>query len=599
MSVILGVSAYHGDASAALVVDGSLVAAVEEERFARIKHWAGFPRHSIRTCLAIAGVEPRDIDHFAIARDPRAHRWRKLRFILSRRPDWGLLRDRARNAARVGDLARAIGDALDLDPERVGRRLHAVEHHPSHLASSFFVSPFEEAAVSAIDGFGDFVSTSFAVGRDRKLDVLDRVFFPHSIGLLYLALTQFLGFPRYGDEFKVMGLAPYGEPDFVSELRSLVRLEPAGRFALDLSFFRHWSDGVSMTWDDGEPRLGPLFSPRLEELLGRSRRVDEPLEARHEALAASLQVVFEEALFHVLNALQEKTRLPRLCLAGGCAMNSVANGKIREKTRFQDVYIQPAAGDNGTALGAASYLAHHILEEPRRFVMEHSYWGPAFSDAQIEQVVKERTGDLERAGCASRRSPSEDELCSWTADAVARGQVVGWFQGRMEWGARALGNRSILADPRRADMRDIINTKIKFREKFRPFAPSIAEGALSEFFTGAVPDPFMIQVYPVRPEKRGVIPAVTHVDGTGRLQTVSESANPRYFRLIRAFSDLTGVPVLLNTSFNENEPIVHRPEEALDCFLRTRMDALVMGDWVLSKKPECFREESGIIPTLR
>ena len=577
--LILGINAYHGDVAAALVRDGQLVAAVEEERFRRVKHWAGFPDQAIRACLSIAGATPSDIDVFAVSRDPRAHLWRKALFALRHRPNARLVADRARNAATVQRLHDRIASSLELPADRVRRRLHHVEHHPSHLASSFFASPFDEAAVSAIDGFGDFVSTSWAVGRGATLDVQQRVFFPHSLGLLYLAVTQFLGFPKYGDEFKVMGLAPYGEPRFVRELRQLVDVDEDGRARLDLSYFSHWSDGVAMTWGDGEPTLGPVFTSKLEQLLGPQRRRDEPVDARHEAIAASLQAVYEEAAFAMLRALHARTRLDRLALAGGCAMNSVANGKIRANTPFREVYIQPASGDNGTALGAALF-AWHRLGGRRDFVMTHGYWGPQFDDAAIDQAIAARHVN----GCvARRRLATEQELCDWTADRITEGKVVGWFQGRMEWGARALGNRSIIADPRRSDMREIINVRIKFREKFRPFAPSVAVEAVGDYFEDAVPDPFMVQVYPVRRDKRAVIPAVTHVDGSGRLQTVSRDANPRYWQLIDAFRARTGVPVLLNTSFNENEPIVHQPAEALDCFLRTDMDVLVMGNHVLEK----------------
>ena len=574
---ILGINAYHGDAAVVLLHDDQLLAAVEEERFRRVKHWAGFPHAAIRTCLAQAGMTPRDVDHFAISRNPRANLWRKALFALYNRPGLGLVRDRAKNTRRVTEVAGTMAEAIGLDRELVRERMHWVEHHPAHLASAFFVSPFEEAAVCAIDGFGDFVSTSMAVGRGAALDVIERVYFPHSLGLVYLAITQYLGFPKYGDEYKVMGLAPYGEPAYAGALRRLIRLKRDGGFELELSYFRHHSDGVSMSWDDGEPTIGPVYTAKLEQLLGPSRRPDEKLESRHEAIAASLQVVFEEVTLHVLNALYERTRLPRLCLAGGCAMNSVMNGKIRERTPFRDLYIQPAAADNGTALGAAFYVWHQVLRQPRRFVMEHGYWGPEFTDEEIADELKRRSEELARQRCTARKFEEEEELCLWTAERIADGKVVGWFQGRMEWGARALGNRSILADPRRPDMREIINTRIKFREKFRPFAPSILEEALDEYFMGAVPDPFMIQVYPVRPEKRALIPAVTHVDGSGRLQTVSRRSNPLYWQLLKAFEKRTGVPVLLNTSFNENEPIVHKPSEALDCFLRTKMDVIVLG----------------------
>ncbi|HUF47570.1 MAG TPA: carbamoyltransferase C-terminal domain-containing protein, partial [Vicinamibacterales bacterium] len=395
--------------------------------------------------------------------------------------------------------------------------------------------------------------------------------------------TQYLGFLKFGDEFKVMGLAPYGAPDFVAQLSPLVRLTPGGAFELDLSYFQHWSGGAAMTWQDGEPELGRVYSPKLESVLGPARRPDEPVTARHEALAASLQAVFEQAAFHVLTGVHAATGLGRLCLAGGCAMNSVANGKIRARTPFEEVYIQPAAGDNGTALGAAYWVWNQVLGGRRGCVVTHGYWGPAFDDQAIEVALAGRQADLAAGACTVRRSPAFDDLADWTAARIAEGLVVGWFQGRMEWGARALGNRSILADPRRADMRDIINTRIKFREKFRPFAPSVLEEAHRAYFEDSVPDPFMLQVYPVRPGQRAVIPAVTHVDGSGRLQTVNRVDNERYWKLIRAFERRTGVPILLNTSFNENEPIVHRPEEALDCFLRTRMDVLVLGNHVVTK----------------
>ncbi len=582
--LILGINAYHGDVAAALLRDGELVAAVEEERFRRIKHYAGFPREAIQSCLAMAGAEAGDVDAFAVSRDPHAHLWRKGLFALRHRPSLSLIRDRAANVMSVRRLAGACASGMGLDESHVAARMHYVEHHAAHLASTFFASPFEDAAVCAIDGFGDFVSTSTGFGRGPCLTIRNRVFYPHSLGLVYLALTQFLGFPKYGDEFKVMGLAPYGEPSFVDPIRQLLHVGDDGDFSLDLSYFTHWSGGMTMTWEDGEPEIGRVFTPKLETLLGPARRPQDPLDARHEAIAASLQRVYEEAAFTILRALHARVRSPRLCLAGGCAMNSVANGKVRSETPFTDLYIQPAAGDNGTALGAALSVWHK-LGGSRRFEMRHGYWGPQFDDATIAAAIDARNHEVEARRCVRSRMSSEQHLYEWTASRIADGNVVGWFQGRMEWGARALGNRSILADPRRRDMRDIINVRIKLREKFRPFAPSVAVEALDDFFVDAVHDPFMIQVYPVRPDKRDVIPAVTHVDGSGRLQTVSRETNPRYWSLIQAFGRKTGVPVLLNTSFNENEPIVLTPDEALDCFLRTDMDVLVMGSHVLEKGP--------------
>jgi carbamoyltransferase len=582
--IIVGINAYHGDASACVLHDGQLIAAVEEERFRRVKHWAGFPSLALRACLTLADVSPTEVDAFAISRNPRAHLWRKVLFATRHRPGFTLIRDRLQNATRVRDVASLLSEEFELSRECMVQKIHAVEHHPAHLASAFFVSPFDEAAVCAIDGFGDFVSTSWGMGQGNQLHLLRNIYFPHSLGLFYLAITQYLGFPRYGDEYKVMGLAPYGEPDYVEALRRLIHLKSEGDFELDLTYFNHWSGGGRMTWDGGEPDIAPVFTDKLTELLGPARKPDEPVTARHEAIAASLQAVFEAAALHVLRKVYQQTRLPRLCLAGGCAMNSVLNGKIREQTPFREVYIQPAAGDNGTALGAAFTVWHQRFGGARSFVMSHGYWGPAFNDMDIHAVLTARTAELQQRRCLITTMDENQALCQWAAARIAAGKIVGWFQGGMEWGARALGHRSILADPRRPDMRDIINTKIKFREKFRPFAPSILEEAITEYFVTDHPDPFMMHVYPVRTEKRAVIPAVTHVDGSGRLQTVSAAADPLYWQLLAAFRDQTGVPVLLNTSFNENEPIVHRPEEALDCFLRTQMDALVMGHYVVEKQ---------------
>ena len=579
---ILGLNAYHGDVAAALIRDGQLIAAIEEERFRRIKHVAGFPHHAIAACLEMGGIAASDVDVFAVSRDPRAHLWRKALFLLKNRPK-GTVASRARNLASLRALPAAIAKSLNLDAAVVRQRTRFVEHHPAHLASAAFVSPFEEAAVCAIDGFGDFVSTSWGRVAGTRLSVEGRVFFPHSLGLLYLAITQYLGFPNYGDEFKVMGLAPYGEPGFVREIESLVQLKDDGRFELDLSYFRHWSEGVQMTWQDGEPTLGAVFTPKLESLLGPARRRQDPLEAKHEAIAASLQVAFERAALHVLRHVQKSTGSTRLCFAGGCAMNSVANGKIREQTGFRELFIQPAAGDNGTALGAALYACHQMNGSHRGFVMEHGYWGPSFDDRAIGAALDAQHAATAEHGCSRRAWDDEAALDRWTAEQIAAGRVVGWYQGRMEWGSRALGNRSIIADPRRADMREIINTRIKFRERFRPFAPSVLEEALDDYFVGGVPDPFMLQVYPVRPDKRALVPAITHVDGSGRLQTVSPRSNPRYYRLIKSFEGLTGVPMLLNTSFNENEPIVLTPQQALDCFLRTQMDVIVMGRHALER----------------
>jgi carbamoyltransferase len=583
---ILGLSVYHADASAAAVVDGAFVAGVEEERLRRIKHWAGFPSEAIRFALGEVGARhPGELDAVAVARQPRAYLWRKALLALGNPRSLRRAADRARNLSQIAGLEERLERELGGAP----RRFEAVEHHHAHLASAFYCSPFEEAMCLSVDGFGDFVSTMLAAGRGNRIDVLDRVCFPHSLGILYTAITQFLGFLGFGDEYKVMGLAAYGQPRFLPELRQLVPARADGTFVLDLRYFLHLSHGVAMTWESGAPEQGILYSDRVVELLGPPRQREEPLTDRHRDLAASLQALYEERFFALVRSLQKRTGLDRLALAGGCGFNSLANGRLFANTDVREVFIQAAAGDAGTALGAALWVEHALDDRPRRFVMEHAYWGPQFGDGEIRQAIAAavpgsegrdgRYGEIEIA-----TAPGEQELVDATAAAIAAGEVVGWYQGRSEWGPRALGNRSILADPRRGDMKDLLNRKIKRRESFRPFAPSVLAERVGDWFTIDYPDPFMMKVYPIRPEQRERVPAVTHVDGTGRLQTVSERNNPRYWRLIRAFERQTGVPMVLNTSFNENEPIVNTPEEALDCFLRTRMDRLVMGGLFLRRR---------------
>ncbi len=576
---ILGINAYHGNASAALVSDGRLIAAVEEERFNRVKYAAGFPAQAIRYCLTEAGLTLAEVDHIAIPRDPWARLGTKLLYAM-RMPRFA--RERVKVLAKFTGIAAELSRALEMDPQRIRARFHRVEHHQAHLASTFFVSPFEQAAVLSADGLGDFASTMWATGEGHRLRVHGAIAFPHSLGMYYTALTQYLGFWKFGDEYKVMGLAAYGEPAYLEEFRRIVRGAGALGFRLGLEYFSHHRNGADMTWREADktPSLGRLFSDYLEQQLGPTRAADAPLEQRHRNAAATLQARLEEVLFEMLGALYKRTGQKALCLAGGVAFNCVANGKLFDRTPFEQVYVQPAAGDAGLAVGAAYHVYHQILGQPRAFVMDHAYWGPEFSAEHIRQAL-ERSRVAE-SGFQAAALP-EEELIKVAAKEIAEGKILGWFQGRMEWGPRALGNRSILADPRRAEMKDILNQRIKRREAFRPFAPSILEEATAEYFQRSDPSPFMTLAYPVRPEKRAAIPAPSHVDGTGRLQTVSRATNPRFWRLLREFDNLTGVPVLLNTSFNDNEPIVCRPEEAIECFLRTKMDALVLGNTLVHK----------------
>jgi carbamoyltransferase len=593
--IILGINAYHGDAAAAIIRDGELVAAVEEERFNRCKHCAGFPVEAVKYCLATAGVSIAEVEHIGISRDPSAHLHKKILFAATRaakavggrsssrssgaeksgRGIFGAVAERLANAAKVRDLKEDLARVLDVPKSKLRAQFHNVEHHRAHLASSFFISPFERAALLSIDGFGDFISTMWGAGQGNSIEVLGQVEYPHSTGILYTATTQFLGFPYYGDEGKVMGLAPYGEPRFMEEFRELIRTEEGGRFRLNLDYFRHHAEGVEMTWDDGSPVIGRIFSDEYAKLFGPAREPGTALTARERDIAASLQRRLEEVCFHILNHLHERTGLTDLGLSGGVAYNSVMNGKILLNTPFRRVFVQPAAGDSGTAVGVCYQIYNGILNRPRGFVMEGAYTGPEFSDAEI-------LAELERSG-VRYESYSAREVTRRAAADIADGAVMGWFQGRMEFGPRALGNRSIVVDPRRADMKDILNDRIKKREPFRPFAPSILEERIGDYFEQTHPAPTMLMVYQIKPERRAEIPAVTHVDGSGRLQTVTRETNERYYQLISDFHELTGVPIVLNTSFNENEPIVCTPRHAIDCFMKTRMDVLYLGNYAVRR----------------
>ena len=659
---ILGINAYHGDAAAAIISDGKLIAAVEEERFNRVKHCAGFPAESVRYCLRAAGIGIEEVEHVGISRDPSAHLHKKILFAAARLAkssrqwavgsgqkgisDFGFrisdllydersmfsvhesadtpavlpsgngnggngndhafffreVKDRLNNAAKIRDLRDDLATALGVPTSSLRAQVHNIEHHRAHLASSFYVSPFDCAALLSIDGFGDFVSTMWAVGEGNSIKVLDQVEYPHSTGILYTATTQFLGFPHYGDEGKVMGLAPYGRPRYIEEFRDIIRTEKRGQFRLNLDYFRHQAAGVEMTWDQGSPLIGQIYSDSFARLFGPARAPDAPLTEREQDIAASLQLRLEEVGFHVLNHLYDETGLTDLGLSGGVAYNSVMNGKILLHTPFRRIFVQPAAGDSGTALGVCYEIysrmapgvtqsvrlrcdAGEILEENAthatqtnslRYVMHGAYTGPEFTSTEI-------CAELD-ASNLQYESYTDVEVTKCAAQDIADGLVVGWFQGRMEFGPRALGNRSIVVDPRRVEMKDILNDRIKKREAFRPFAPSILEERIADYFEQSHPSPTMLMVCQVRPERRAQIPAVTHVDGSGRVQTVSREVNSRYYQLISDFNELTGVPVVLNTSFNENEPIVCTPRHAVDCFMKTRMDVLYLENFAIRRK---------------
>lgn len=579
--VVLGLNPYHADSSACIIVDGELAAAAEEERFLRVKHWAGFPVQAIRYCLAEADVSLNQVNHIAINRDPKANVLRKGLFTLRTRPSPKLIRERLSNARAWLSTEETLRQ--ELPDESFNGELHRVEHHLAHLASAFLVSPYEEAVALSIDGFGDFASTAWGFGRRERISLDGRVYFPHSLGAFYQALTHFLGFHHYGDEYKVMGLAPYGEPCYADHLRQVVALRPDGTFRLNLDFFRHHKESISYSWLNETPHADAVYSDKLADVLGPPRAPDEELTQRHKDIARSVQLVYEEAFFHILRSLYDRYDCDAIVIAGGCAQNSVANGKISKHSPFKRAYIPPATPDAGGAIGAAALVWHQLSASAGRTVADNPFTGPSFADGYVDYLLEQHAGELREKRCSIERVGSVSALCRRTASAIAAGAVVGWFQGRMEWGPRALGNRSILCDPRRPDMKQLLNQKIKRRESFRPFAPSILRDNVAEWFEIDDDVPFMSKVFMIREDKRALIPAVTHVDGSGRLHTVDFVRNPLYHDLISAFRDLTSVPLVLNTSFNENEPIVCRPEEALDCFLRTDMDALVLNRVVLER----------------
>jgi carbamoyltransferase len=575
--LILGVNMFHADASAAIVMDGEVKFAIAEERLNRRKHFGGFPALAVRACLDAVGAKISDVQHVAVGQDTDANLAQKVKYALSNPAKiLNFIRLRQRKEA-MRDVRSLLAKALDTDPAKLRFQEHHLEHHIAHIASAYYCSPWEKAAGFSYDGSGDFVSTMTARCEGNQIQVLDRVFLPHSLGSFYTMICEFIGYTKYGDEGKVMGLAPYGKPTYCGEIEKIV-VPQNGGLKLDLSYFKPLGSNQGMQiLPDGAVRLARHFSDRMEKLFGEPREPYSEITQRDMDLAYAMQHRFEQIFFDLLNRLHARVPLDDLALAGGCALNSVANGRLFDMTPFRRTYIQPAAGDEGLAIGAALHTYHSMLKQPRQQELKNAYLGPEFSDSRIQsalQSVSLEYRQLDRA-----------ELLESVANQIAAGNVVGWFQGRMEWGPRALGNRSIVSHPGLPNMKDILNARIKHREWFRPFAPSILADYQHEYFEHDHPSPFMLHVYKIRPEKRKELCAVNHVDDTGRLQTVTREENPLYYDLISAFHRKTGIPVILNTSFNENEPIVCTPEEAVDCFQRTRMDVLAIGSFLVTKAP--------------
>ena len=569
---ILGLNAWHADAAAVLREDGVPVLAAEEGRFTRVKHAAGFPEFAVRACLAAAGATLADLDHIAVSSRPDANLEEDVYYILTGRPNYsGLVRSRLANVARHRDVVDELARRLDHTGE-IRAQVHPVEHTLAHLAGAYYGSGVPEAALLAVGVFGDFCSTMTGAGRGAEVVVLEKALFPHSLGLFVAAVAQYLGFPQFGDEGKVMGLAAHGKPRHVAALRPLVRPRERGLVKLDCDFFTHAEHGVDMVWDDARPHMTPLWSWKFTETFGPARQPEDPIEARHRDLAASAQAVLEETLCDLATRLRAAVPVDTLCYAGTVAQNAVATSALARRGPFPRVWVPPAPGDAGTALGAAM-LAHAAATGHRPPALAGPFLGPAYGDDEI-------AGALRRAGLVGERVA--DPVAA-AADLLAAGKVVGWFQGRMEWGPRALGNRSILADPRQPSVRDAVTRGVKMRSPFRPFAASIPAERAAEWLVDPTPSPHMEHVQTVRAERRKAIPAVVHADGTVRVQTVDAAANPRFHALLAAFGQRTDVPLLLHTSFNANEPIVCTPDDALRCFRETRLDACVLGDRVVKR----------------
>jgi carbamoyltransferase len=561
---ILGIGGYSHDSAAALLVDGKLVAAVAEERLSRIKHQGGPPKRAVQFCLDTAGITLDDVDHVTCYMKPGMRLARRVPYRLGRvfqSPYYALAYagyEAIHNAQYVRDMRGLCGSRA---------QLHYMEHHPAHAASAFLVSPFDKAALLSIDYVGEWNATWTGFGEGTKIRAIDAESYPHSLGVFYTAITDYLGFARASDEYKVMGLASYGEPEFLDTFREIVRVSANGSYRLDLSWFKcHYMPG---------PVAG-YFSDKFVAKFGVPRKKGEEITVRHKNIAASAQRVLEEAVLALANRIHKQTGESRLCMAGGVALNCSMNGRLLRESPFKEIFIQPAAGDDGIAIGGAMQLHHALTGAGRGFELKDPRLGPEYTSEQIQRSLDLAKLPYEKPASITGR----------TAELLAQGMIVGWYQGRMEFGPRALGARSILADPTRQDMKDLINKYVKHREEFRPFAPSCLEEHASEYFEGCTRSPFMLFTYKVKPDQRDRVPAITHIDGTARVQTVSSEVTPEYHALIRAFERLRGVPMVLNTSFNVmGEPIVNTPEDAVRCFYSTGMDALAIGDFVLVKEP--------------
>jgi carbamoyltransferase len=579
--IILGINAFHPNSSACLLVNGEIKIALEEERINRVKYWSGLPINAIKLCLKNQNIEFSNVDYVAINQNFFANIFSKIKYTLSKRPDISFLINSFKNKLKKRNILNLLQN--EFGPFKKNCKLVGVEHHKSHIASAFFESKFDKSVNLSVDGFGDFTSVAWGLGNKEKINIDHKILFPNSLGIFYESFTQFLGFSNFGEEYKVMGLSSLGSPTHLEKIKNVIKLKKNGEFELNLSYFNHHKKNIIYSFDNVAPKIDNLFNNNFINLFGNPRKKDEDISGYHKDLAASVQKIYEEVLFHILNYTHDKYKIDNLTLSGGCAQNSLANGKIIKNTRFQSLFVPSNPGDGGGSVGAA-YSLWSSLNKKRPSNNLGSYLGNSYTDNEVENVIINKKKEIDFENCECLYMKNEDLLCTFAAEQLAQQKVIGWFQGNMEWGPRALGNRSIISDPRNSDIKNILNLKIKRRESFRPFAPSILfEEAKNWFDDFTDEDPYMSRVLYFKKDKTHLIPGVVHIDGTGRLQTVKSSDNPRYYKLIACFNKITGIPIILNTSFNENEPVVFTPENALNCFLRTKMDILIIGNWIISR----------------
>ena len=582
--IILGLNIYHGDAAACIFKDGHLIVAAEEERFNRIKHSAGFPIAAVNFCLESLDIGIDQVDFIAVNRNPKLRIFSKLLYFFKNKFNIKNFIQRFHNFKKITSLSSNIAQILNVNSQSLKNKILFFDHHLCHAASSVYASGFESTNYATIDGFGDFASTTIGKFKNNKFYKLNEVQFPHSLGIFYTAITQFLGFENYGDEYKVMGLASYGKPDYFDELLKIINIDK-NLFKLNLNYFKHHTDGIETSWLDSNPNIGRIYKDNLSSLLGNPREKIQETLPIHKDIAASAQAVYEFVFFDILNKLYAQSKNDNLCLSGGCAMNSVANGKIINNTPYKKIFINYSPSDSGGAIGSAILALKKLKQLVNLDSINNPYLGNSYSNQSIKNIIDNYKKKFLEKKIKTQFFANEDnnKLLQFVAKEIANKKIIGLFSGRMEFGSRALGNRSIVADPRDLEIRNILNLKIKKRESFRPFAPSILQEFTKDWFEVDDEVPYMSKVYKVKKNKQHLIPAVVHVDGTGRLQSVDGKYNKNYYNLIKEFYNLTKIPVILNTSFNENEPIVRNPEQAIECFLRTDMDLLVLENHVLSR----------------